>query len=66
MNNLSRKKLHLYEVTNLNLCLFRKRGGTGEMQPPEIRILSDQIGSRDFKLTGDGGLAEATGRGGIL
>jgi hypothetical protein len=28
--------------------------------------LSDQIGSRDFKFTGNSGLAEAAGRGGIL
>jgi hypothetical protein len=28
--------------------------------------LGDEIGSRDFKFTGDGGLAEAAGRGGIL
>jgi len=66
MNILSRKKLDLYQVTNLTLCLFRKGRGTGEMEPFEIRILSDQIGSRDFKLAGDGGLAEAAGRGGIL
>jgi hypothetical protein len=31
-----------------------------------VWILGDQIGSGDFKLAGDGGLAEAAGRGGIL
>jgi hypothetical protein len=31
-----------------------------------LRDLGDQIGSRDFKLTGDSGLAEAAGRRWVL